>query len=128
MKPSSSSSSSSSSEPNSENELKTRSSDVKPSVVSKKEEDEKPLMQGTKMNDSSSLIGRLSPWVDLQAAEDSKKGVVKETGKMITKEEEELVAVTQITQSPRQQTPLMSDIVQGSVIESSKNTVKGTVH
>lgn len=101
---------------------------MKPSGVSKKEEDEKPLLQSTKMNDSSSLIGRLSPWVELQAAEDSKKGVVKETGKMITKEEEELVAVTQITQSPRQQMPLMSDTIQGGIMESSKNTVKGTVY
>ncbi|KAF0024998.1 hypothetical protein F2P81_021879, partial [Scophthalmus maximus] len=67
-------------------------SDVKPSVISKMEEDEKPLMLGTKINNSSSLIGRLSPWVELQATEESKKGVVKETGKIIMKEVEELVA------------------------------------
>lgn len=90
------------------------------------EEDEKPLMQGAKMNNNSSLIGRLSPWVELQAAEDGKKGVVKETGKMIMKEVEELVAVTQMTQSPRQQS-LISDTIQGSILESSKNTVKGTI-
>uniref|UniRef100_A0A3Q3VYN8 Probable JmjC domain-containing histone demethylation protein 2C n=1 Tax=Mola mola TaxID=94237 RepID=A0A3Q3VYN8_MOLML len=109
--------------PNSENELKTRSSDVKSSGVSKTEEDEKLLFQVTKRNDSSTLIGRLSPWVELQAVEDSKKGVVKETGKMITKEEEDLVAVTHITQSPQQQMAL--DTVQGGIIESSKHTMKG---
>lgn len=89
------------------------------------EEDEKPLLQGPKTNDSSSVIGRLSPWAELQATEDVKKSVVKETSKMLSKEDEELVAVTQITQSPRQQTPLMSDVVQGGVLENSKNTVKG---
>lgn len=45
---------------------------------------------------------------------------------MLTKEDEELVAVTQITQSPRQQTPLMSDVVQGSIMENSKNAVKAS--
>lgn len=89
------------------------------------EEDEKPLLQGPETNDSSSVIGRLSPWAELQATEDVKKSVVKETSKMLSKEDEELVAVTQITQSPRQQTPLMSDVVQGGVLENSKNTVKG---
>lgn len=62
--------------------------------------------------------------MELHIAEDSKKGMVKETGCIITKEEEELVAVTQITQSPRQQIPLMCDSIQGGIIE--KNTVNGT--
>lgn len=120
---SSSSSSSSSSEPNSENELKGRGSNAKLAVV-KKEEDEKPLrLQNADVTDSSSAIDQLSPWADLQATEENKKAVVKEMGKIITKEEEELVAVTQITQLPRQQIPLMSDSFQGSVI--GKNTVKG---
>lgn len=43
-------------------------------------------------------------------------------GKMITKEEE-LVAITQITQLPQQQIPLMCDSFQGTVI--GKNIVKG---
>lgn len=66
--------------------------------------------------------------MELQAAEDIKNGLMKETGKIITKEEEELVAVTQITQSPRQQMLLISDTVQGSIMESSKSTVKGIIH
>lgn len=61
--------------------------------------------------------------MDLQATEENKKAVVKEIGKMITKEEEELVAVTQITQLPRQRIPLICDSVQGSIIE--KNPLKG---
>ncbi|KAK1882119.1 putative JmjC domain containing histone demethylation protein 2C, partial [Dissostichus eleginoides] len=92
--------------------------------LNKREEEEKPLMPANKMNDSSSLIGRLSPWAELQ--EDTKKGVVKETSKITTKEEEELVAVTQITQSPRQQTPVMPDSLQAGSMESSKNTVKAS--
>lgn len=120
---SSSSSSSSSSEPNSENELKSRSSNTKLNIL-KKEEDEKPLrVQSTNSSDSSSVIDRLSPWVDLQVTEENKKAVVKEIGKMITKEEEELVAVTQITQLPRQQISLMGDSVQGSII--GRNPLKG---
>lgn len=120
---SSSSSSSSSSEPNSENELKSRSSNTKLNIL-KKEEDEKPLrVQSTNSSDSSSVFDRLSPWVDLQATEENKKAVVKEIGKMITKEEEELVAVTQITQLPRQQISLMGDSVQGSII--GRNPLKG---
>lgn len=120
---SSSSSSSSSSEPNSENELKSRSSETKLNIL-KKEENEKPLhVQSTNSSDSSSVIDRLSPWVDLQATEENKKAAGKEIGKMITKEEEELVAVTQITQLPRQQIPLMCDSVQGSII--GKNPLKG---
>lgn len=91
------------------------------------EEEEKTLTQAAKMNDSSSHVGRLSPWAELQSTEDGNKAV-KETSKIITKEEEELVAVTQITQSPRQQMPLMSDTIQATIIESSKNTVKGKLH
>lgn len=122
---SSSSSSSSSSEPNSENELKSRSSNPKLSIL-KKEEEEKPLrVQSTNNSDSSSVIDRLSPWMDLQATEENKKVAVKEIGKMITKEEEELVAVTQITQLPRHQIPLICDSVQGSII--GKNPLKGIV-
>jgi len=51
--------------------------------------------------------------------------VIKDPGKTITKEEEELVAVTQITQSPLQQTPQISDAAQRGFIENAKNTVKG---
>lgn len=122
---SSSSSSSSSSEPNSENELKSRSSNTKINIL-KKEEDEKPLcVQSTNSNDSSSVIDRLSPWVDLQATQENKKAVIKEISKMITKEEEELVAVTQITQLRSQQISLMCDSVQGSII--GKNPLKGII-
>lgn len=120
---SSSSSSSPSSEPNSENELKSHSNNTKLSLL-KKEEDEKALrVQSTNSSDSSSVIDRLSPWVDLQATEEHKKAVVKEIGKMITKEEEELVAITQITQLPQQQIPLTCDSVQSSII--GKNPLKG---
>ncbi|XP_034021083.1 probable JmjC domain-containing histone demethylation protein 2C [Thalassophryne amazonica] len=123
---SSCSSSSSSSEPNSENELKILSSEGKPSSVSKMEEDVKPLIDGSRISDSSSLIGRLSPWSELQATEASKIGVVKETSKIITKEEEELVAITQITQSPRQQVALLPDSIHGGIVESCKTSVKAS--
>lgn len=121
---SSSSSSSSSSEPNSENELKSRSSDPKLNIV-KKEEDEKPLrVLSTNSCDSSSAIDGLSPWVDLQATGENKQAVIQEMDNVITKEEEELVAVTQITQIPRQQIPLICESVEGSVI--GKSPPKGT--
>lgn len=116
----SSSSSSSSSEPNSENEQKTRNRNTKLNIF--KKEDEKPLLlQSTNISDSTSVIDRLSPLVDFQATEQNKKAV-NEMGKMITKEEE-LVAITQITQLPQQQIPLMCDSFQGSII--GKNIVKG---
>ncbi|XP_024153899.1 probable JmjC domain-containing histone demethylation protein 2C isoform X2 [Oryzias melastigma] len=122
---SSSSSSSSSSEANSENELKMRSSDEVQSTISQvEEEEEKPGVKGPKMNDSSSLVGHLSPWADMEAAEKLKKSVLKDSVKMMTKEEEELVAVTQITQSPLQQSQLMVDMSQGGAMENIKNTVK----
>uniref|UniRef100_A0A3P9JE77 Probable JmjC domain-containing histone demethylation protein 2C n=1 Tax=Oryzias latipes TaxID=8090 RepID=A0A3P9JE77_ORYLA len=122
---SSSSSSSSSSEVNSENELKMRISDEVQSTISQvEEEEEKPGMKGPKMNDSSSLVGHLSPWADMEAAEKLKKSVLKESVKMMTKEEEELVAVTQITQSPLQPSQLMVDMSQGGALESVKNAVK----
>lgn len=115
-----SSSSSSSSEPNSENELKSHSNNTKLNILKK---DEKPLrLQSINISDSATTIDQLSPWVDFQETEQNKKAD-KETGKMITKEEEELVAVTQITQLPQQQIPLMCDSLQGSIIR--KNVVKG---
>uniref|UniRef100_A0A674MWP9 Probable JmjC domain-containing histone demethylation protein 2C n=1 Tax=Takifugu rubripes TaxID=31033 RepID=A0A674MWP9_TAKRU len=118
---SSSSSSSSSSEPNSENDLKSHSNNTKLNILKK---DDKPLrLQSINISDSATTIDQLSPWVDFQETEQNKKAD-KETGKMITKEEEELVAVTQITQLPQQQIPLMCDSLQGSIIR--KNIVKGS--
>lgn len=118
---SSSSLSSSSSEPNSENELKSHSNNTKLIILKK---DEKPLrLQSINISDSTTTIDQLSPWVDFQETEQNKKAD-KKMGKMITKEEEEeLVAVTQITQLPQQQIPLMCDSLQGSIIR--KNIVKG---
>lgn len=122
---SSSSSSSSSSEPNSENELKSCGSNTKLNILKKEEEEEeKPLrVLSTNSSDSSSVIDRLSPWVDVKASEENKKAVIKEMSKMITAEEEELVAVTQITQVPRQQISLICESVQGSLI--GKHPLKG---
>lgn len=116
----SSSSSSSSSEPNSENELKSHSNNTKLNILKK---DEKPLrLQSINVSDSATTVDQLSPGVDFQETEQNEKAD-KETGKMITKEEEELVAVTQITQLPQQQIPMMCDSLQGSIIR--KNIVKG---
>ncbi|MEQ2210255.1 hypothetical protein XENOCAPTIV_010573 [Xenoophorus captivus] len=112
-------------EPNSENELKTRSSNVLKSAISKMEDDEKPVLKGPKMNDTSTLIRCISPWAELQSAEDIKKGALKESGQTLTNEEEELVALTQITQSPLHQTSLIPDMAQSGTLENSKNAVKG---
>lgn len=117
---SSSSSSSSSSEPNSENELKSHDNNTKVNILKK---DKKPLrLQSIMVGDSATTIDQLSPWVDFQETEQNKKAD-KKMGKVITKEEEELVAVTQITQLPQQQIPLMCDRLQGSIVR--KNVVKG---
>lgn len=117
---SSSSSSSSSSEPNSENELKSHSNNTKLNILKK---DEKPLhLQSINISDSTTTIDQLSPWMNFQETVQNKKAD-KKMGKMITKEEEELVAVTQITQLPQQQIPLMCDSLHGSIIR--KNIVKG---
>lgn len=115
---SSSSSSSSSSEPNSENELKSHSKNTKLNIL-------KPLrLQSINISDSATTVDQLSPWEDFQETDQNKKAD-KETGKMITKEDEELVAVTQITQLPQQQIPLMCDSLQGSIIRT--NIVKGII-
>lgn len=115
----SSSSSSSSSEPNSENEQKTRRRNTKLNIF--KKENEKPLrLQSTNISDSTSVVDRLSRLVDFQATEQNMKAV-NEMGEIITKEE--LVAITQITQLPQQQIPLMCDSFQDSAI--GKSIVKG---
>ena len=94
------------------------------------EEEEKPLaaaVQGSKLDEPSpALTGRLSPWSELRAAApEDKKPVAKETGAVaaLTKEDEELAAVTQITRSPRQQ--VAADVAQGCIMETNKSTVKG---
>ncbi|KAJ3608291.1 hypothetical protein NHX12_025340, partial [Muraenolepis orangiensis] len=111
------------------NELKIRGGELNATAVPKTEEDEKPipLIAGSKLNEPPSLIGRLSPWTEVRAAEDSRKGVVKETGPSGTKEEPEPTAVTQVTRSPRQHhAPLLSDAVHGCIMESTKSTVNAT--
>lgn len=122
---SSSSSFSSSSEPNSENELKSRSSDITQSSISRTEEEEKQVMKGSRLNDSSSLIGCASPWAELQLADNIKKSTVKEPGKSLNKEEGDLVTDTQISRPPPQQT-LVCDSTQSGHTENRKNITKGT--
>ncbi|MED6285495.1 hypothetical protein CHARACLAT_029907, partial [Characodon lateralis] len=90
------------------------------------EDDEKPVLKGPKMNDTSTLIRCISPWAELQSAEDIKKGALKESGQTLTNEEEELVALTQITQSPLHQTSLIPDMAQSGTLENSKNAVKAS--
>lgn len=95
------------------------------SSISRMEEDEKQAIKESRVNDSSSLIGCVSPWAELQVAGDMKKSIIKESGNLLTKEEGDLLTDTQVSRSPIQQT-LLSDITQSGPTEPHKNPIKGT--